>query len=251
MEVIFLKNIFNNIFNGFLDSIFPKHIKCIFCGEELPELNSYDTCDKCKKTLPLLKEKTCCIRCGAELEDDQLGVCFNCKKNNFDFLYARSVCSYTGAVIPTMYKFKFGKGKYLAEPLAYYMYEVLKELNWGIDIITYVPMFPKREKIRGYNQARELAIELSKVTNIPMEDVFEKIIDTHEQAKLNSQARRKNLKDAFKVINKNLKDKTILIIDDIFTTGTTTAELSRILKGKCLNSYVLTFAHTKTNEKDV
>ncbi len=242
--------IFGGIKNRILNSIFPDNIKCIFCDEELPSPTPFDTCDKCMELLPFL-EKDFCPRCGGKLEEDQIGVCFNCKKNNFDFSYARSVFVYDDFIRPIVHKFKFGSGKYLAKPLANFMAEKLKSLDWNIDIITYVPMFKKREKQRGFNQARELANEIGKILNIPVQDIFEKKVDTHEQARLNSMSRRKNLKDAFKVIGRNLKDKTILIVDDIYTTGATCSELSSIIKDRCQETFVLTLAHTQLDEKDV
>lgn len=245
-----LKKFLTNIKNGFLDSIYPKHIKCIFCGEELEHTNSFDSCEECLKRLPVLN-KDFCPRCGGKLEEDQIGVCFNCKKNNFDFSLARAVFVYNDSIIPLIHKFKFGNGKYLTEPIAFYMYNKLKTLNWNIDYITYVPMFPKREKIRGYNQAKELAEEVGKLANIPVKNIFKKVKDTHEQARLNSKNRRLNLKGAFKVIDHDIKDKNILIIDDIFTTGATTNELAHLIKDKVKYTFVLTFAHTQINEKDI
>lgn len=241
---------FMNIKEVLLNSIYPKHIKCIFCGEELEHLNSFDSCENCLKTLPLIT-KHFCIRCGAQLENEQVGVCFNCKRNNFDFDLARSVFVYKDKVVSLIHRFKFGSGKYLAEPIAYYMFNKLKTLNWNIDIITYVPMFLKREKIRGYNQAKELANEIGKLTQLPVSTIFEKVVDTHEQAKLNAQSRRKNLKDAFRLVSNDFKNKNVLIVDDIFTTGATSNELSHLLKGKANKIFVLTFAHTQINEKDI
>ena len=241
---------FKAIKEAILNSIYPKHIKCIFCGEELEHLNSFDSCEDCLKKLPLIT-KNFCIRCGAQLEDEQIGVCFNCKRNNFDFDLARSVFVYTDKVVSLIHHFKFGSGKYLAEPIAYYMYNKLKTLNWDIDLITYVPMFYKREKIRGYNQSKELATEIGKLTQLPVVTIFEKVVDTNEQARLDAKSRRKNLKDAFRLVSNDFKNKNVLIIDDIFTTGATSNELSRLLKGKANKIFVLTFAHTKINEKDI
>ena len=245
-----MKKIFSSIKNGFLDSIYPKHIKCIFCGEDLEFLNSFNSCEECLKRLPII-QKDFCVRCGGKLEDEQIGVCFNCKRNNFNFDLARSVFVYADEIVTLIHKFKFGSGKYLAEPIAYYMYNKLTTLNWNIDLISFVPMFPKREKIRGYNQARELANEIGKLSSIPVVNLFEKIVDTNEQAKLDANSRRKNLKGAFKLASTDFKDKNILIVDDIYTTGATTNELAHLLKGKANKIFVLTFAHTKLNEKNI
>ena len=245
-----MKRFLTNVKDGFLNSIFPKHIKCIFCGEDLEHINSFDTCEDCLKRLPLIV-KNFCIRCGGQLEDEQIGVCLNCKRNNFDFDLTRSVFVYSNNIVHLIHKFKFGSGKYLCEPIAYYMFNKLKSLDWNIDIISYVPMFPTREKMRGYNQSKELALTIGQLANIPVKTLYIKTVDTQEQAKLDAKSRRKNLKDAFKLIDNDIKDKNILIIDDIFTTGATSNELARITKNKAKNVFVLTFAHTQLKEKNI
>ena len=239
-----------NIKNGFLNLIYPKHIKCIFCGEEIELNNSFDSCENCINTLPIINTDYC-YRCGGKREKDAVGVCLNCKINNFDFDFARSVFEYNDKLIPTIHKLKFGGGKYLVKPLSFYLYSKLKTLDWKIDLITFVPMYTKRQKERGYNQAEELAKELSKLINIKCEPMFTKIKDTKEQAKLSGKERRTNLKDSFKLIYKDIAGKNILIVDDVYTTGATSNELARLIKDKSNNIYILTLAHSKIDETNV
>lgn len=230
--------------------IYPRHIKCIFCGEEIKELNSYDACEKCLKSLPFII-KDFCPRCGLQMPTDSVGVCMNCKTKNYNFDYARSVFTYNDLVKHAIHKMKISSAKYIAEPLAQSLFYYFKTLDWKIDFVTYIPIHSQRLKFRGYNQSKELATHFSNLTNIPIIECFEKIKNTPNQTSLSGKERQNNLKDAFKLIHSDVKDKNILIIDDIFTTGATSNEVSKLLRNKNANKiYVLTVAHTQ-NQKDL
>ena len=131
------------------------------------------------------------------------------------------------------------------------MYDTLLIQDWKIDWICYVPLFSTREKDRGYNQSRELAINLSALTNIEIFHNIERIRDTPTQTKLSRRERQENVKDCFKVTNpKPIKNLNILLIDDVFTSGSTTNEISKQLKKSGVNKvYVLTVAHAGFKQK--
>ena len=129
------------------------------------------------------------------------------------------------------------------------MYELFKTLNWNIDLIGFVPMNKDKQKLRGYNQAELIANELSKLTNITCKNLFERVKDVTSQTKLTRQQRRENIKDAFKLIDRKVKGLNILIVDDVFTTGATVNELSKLLKNaKVKNVYIITLAHSVLKE---
>ena len=233
-----------HIFDYILDTLFPPHIKCIFCGAEISEKNEYDCCQRCLKTLPKIKDNYC-QKCGAQECDDFVGVCMSCKKSNFNFESARSVFKYCDNVSKTILQLKFGSGKYLIKPLSNFMSEYLKTLDWEYDFICFVPMHENGLKKRKFNQAEELAKFIGKNVNKPVINIFSKTKDTKNQAQLNSAQRKTNLKDAFKLNMKNCANKSFVIIDDVFTTGSTTNELAKLLKEKSAkNVYVLTLAHS-------
>ena len=241
-----MKNTFKKLKNYLLNLIFPKHIKCIFCGDELNEHSKLDTCIKCQNSLPLIS--TCCIRCGLPVPYDFVGVCQQCKQQNYSFETARSVFSYTNNVMALIKKVKFRSKKVFIPKMAEYMLSSFNEWNIKIDLITFVPMWPKSEKERGFNQSKLLAEELSKLSGIPVTYCANKIKNTLNQRDLSFQKRKENILDAFNVNKENkaeIKNKTILIVDDVFTTGATTSELSKTLKQSGAKAcYVLTFAHT-------
>ena len=201
-------------------------------------------CEECYFTLPFIKHNFC-TRCGLQFEKDGKGLCLNCKSNNFSFTLARSSVNFDNQVVPLIHKFKYARYKFLAEPLSHLLHNTLLEQNWNIDKICYVPLFEKREKERGYNQSRELAINLSKLTSL---NIFHDIIRTRNtptQTNLSRSERQENVKDCFKVTNrKEIKGLNILLIDDVFTTGSTSDEISKeLLKAGANKIYILTVAH--------
>jgi len=122
----------------------------------------------------------------------------------------------------------------LGKLLARIVYQGLKKddrLWWGIEVIMPVPLHPAREKTRGFNQSRVLARELGEIVNIGIiEGVLVKPVNVPPQTTLTAKERRKNIKGAFKVRDKaKIKDKTILLVDDVFTTGATIQECSTVL----------------------
>ena len=122
-------------------------------------------------------------------------------------------------------------------------FEILKKY----DIIIIVPTSNQRKKERGYNQSELIAKEISRVTGIPVVgNILIKIKDTLPQSSLNKKQREENAKNVYKIINsKKLHNKKILILDDIYTTGSTVNECSKLLIQKGIqksNIGVLTIA---------
>ncbi len=130
-------------------------------------------------------------------------------------------------------RFKFNNNpqysKKLAVPLMSAVKELLEENTF--DYITCVPMYPKREKKRGYNQAKLLAKDLSELVNIPYMDLIEKYKDNPPQHECDYKQRKTNVKGVYRAINKELiKGKNILVIDDIITSGCTLGECCNTLR---------------------
>ena len=234
--------IFSKIFN----SLFPEKIKCIVCGEELNNDNTNCICPVCLKTLPFINGNKC-IRCSMPLSEGYDKVCFNCKAHNYSFTEVKSVFAYEGNIRNVIYKYKYEKAKYLGKYLSKFLVPVYAQTDWQIDFVIAVPLHKNREKNRGYNQSKIMAETFCEITKLPELNIIKRIVDTPSQTLLSHEERTKNLKDAFEIDKdkKNLiKDKNVLVIDDVYTTGATMQEITKLLqKNGAKNIYGLTLAH--------
>lgn len=195
------------------DILFP--VRCPYC-EKVIERTEY-ACKDCKKLFPQTSYK----------------------RHAFGGYMCSAPFPYDGIFNKAVKRFKFGNcggyAKQLAFPIVQSILEIHTESNF--DIITCVPMHKSSLKERGYNQAELLAKECAEIMNIPYVDTLEKIKKNKTQHSIKASERADNVKGVYKIIDKQIvKDKNILIIDDIITTGHTLGECSRILiKSGCSN----------------
>lgn len=132
----------------------------------------------------------------------------------------------------------------MANIISKIMKEKLDTQNINYDYILYVPLHKKRERKRGFNQSKLIAKKLGKIENIKVLDSIYRNKDTTKLFKLTNEERSREVKNAFgfyKSISL-CKNKNVLLIDDIFTTGSTVNEISKILKLKGVKKiYICTF----------
>ena len=228
---------------------FPENYTCVICSMDIFN-DPYFVCDDCKKNLPYITNNVC-LHCGEPLVSDGY-YCKRCKGKKFIYDRAIAPFMYTGSVVGFVRGLKYNNKKYYAKPMAKFMTDCFVNSKLYADYIIPVPICVKRLKERGFNQSELIATEISKILNIKIKcDNLKRIKETPSQTNFDYKERQVNLKDAFKVYKVNeLKDKTILLIDDVYTTGATINECSKILKKagvKCI--YVLTFAHTIFREE--
>ena len=225
--------------------IFPENIKCAFCGKELFDKREVCVCEECLSKLSKIENP--CLKCGVEI-DDLAQYCDICKNQKHNFTKAIACFSFEEFERNIIYKLKYDDGKYLAKTLAHFMAEKLKAESLDIDIVVPVPLATKRKKNRGYNQSELLAKEVCNLVGLKFEnDVVLKTKETSTQTSLGYRKRAENLKDSFKICDKEkVKRKSVLIIDDVFTTGATANEIAKQLRTNgAKDVYVLTFCHTK------
>ena len=195
-----------HILKGFLNLLFPQ--KCLKCGSPHVII-----CDKCLNTLPY--------------PEDGLRVSKSVFKNVF------AATSYKDETVKkVIWLFKYKGAKTLAEPLAGLIYRRLK-IHMDSCVIIPIPVYKKRLKERGYNQAELLAHFLSDKMSVRfLPDVLYKIKETVSQVKIKDRDERlRNVKGVFEVKNlRAVKNKTVILVDDITTTGATLAEAGRVLK---------------------
>ena len=218
-------------FDYLLDFIYPK--KCIFCNEPVPFGEGEScVCDICSKTMPIIKENIC-KKCGIEnTERPGSDYCYRCLHTKYAFERNYAVFKYND-VGKAIKKFKYDKIKYLGIGFAILMKDYVNNINTDIikdiDIIVSVPVSKKKFKERGFNHVEIIVNKFSELVNLPCDNSnLIRIKDTPPQSTLSFKERKENVKGAFAVVNKEaFKNKKVLLIDDIFTTGSTVDECAR------------------------
>lgn len=206
--------------------------RCILCGKVMKIGQQDILCHQCQNTVQW-KEGAVCQKCGKSIYTDEK-CCERCQKANFVFEKGIAVFSYSD-VKDAIAHFKFHYWKRDAVPLAKLMGDYLlthyPELAEQTELLIPVPMYKKKQKIRGFNQSELLAKEISERIGKPCSvNNLRRIRNTQPQSLLNAEQRKQNIKGAFAVENtEEIKGKTVLLIDDIFTTGTTVNECSKVL----------------------
>lgn len=209
---------------GISELFFPKQYKCIFCG---CETGNYAICDKCNASLPYISEPIC-EKCGGH-KSGAGDVCIECKDKNLYYEKCYCVFDYIDDVQSKIIAFKQGGYKHIGETFAYVINDKFQTIDNKIDIIIPIPISKERLKERGFNQSEVLCQELD--TKLPISsNLLSRIRNTPHQTGLSKSNRLKNLEGCFEVTNKKaIKGKRILLIDDIYTTGSTLNECAKTL----------------------
>lgn len=228
--------------NKFLSKYFfnPKW-KCLACGKEVFKEENF--CEECRKKLPF-NDGVICAHCGRKVVEPE-DYCTTCIERLTDVDLARSAFSYELPISSLIKDLKFKNRKYLADIFAEYLALVYYKNLFAPDFITFVPMTDTSLKERKYNQSELLANGLSKRVGVQVLRVLEKTKDTVRQVQTKSKDERfKNLKSAFKVVDKkSVQGKKILVVDDVTTTGATGQALAEKLKSAGAETvYLLTIA---------
>lgn len=236
-----MANKITRFFKRFIELLTPSDTSCVVCGREIFE---GEMCANCAKDF-FKNDKKRCICCSRPTISSDDVVCEQCKLMNeryFDKAFAPLV--YTGVMLGLVRKFKYNERRDIGVYLSKFMLEEYKNVP-TVDIIVSVPMWKGKYRSRLYSTADELAKHVSEGTGIEyFNDVVIKIRDTGTQTELSGKERLDNVKGSFRVKRRSLvKNKRILLVDDVFTTGATVNEVARVLKGANADKvYVLTSA---------
>jgi ComF family protein len=226
-----------------LNFFYPERNICKICGRILAK--DVYLCENCQNKIKINRYPTCKI-CGRVLGKGlKIDICSNCnnKKPSFDCAFSSFV--YTDIIKEVIHGYKFSDRYDFYKVLASYMVDTFIEKDINVDYITWVPMHKVRKKERGYNQAELLAREMAKHLNIKAVPLLKRIKNTKAQSLLKRDDRLKNLKGAI-ICTSKVDGKSILLIDDVFTTGATAEECSKVLKNSGVKKiYVQTLATAK------
>ena len=216
----------------FLHLFFPK--ECVHCGRLLDYRNREFLCPDCRKLITPVRQPLC-DRCGRPLpgEIEYQFNCSTCRENPPRFRRARSAFLLTGAGKSLVLKYKYSSNPYLSSPAINW---ILKtggdEYRWSdYDLIIPVPLHPRKARERGFNQSGVLSGGLNRRTGIKLSrKALVRTRYTKTQTRLGRQERQKNVKGAFRTSDRaDLSGKSILLVDDVFTTGATVNECARML----------------------
>lgn len=215
---------------------------CRECKSKIPEIDTI-ICDYCGKPLICYYNKNFN---GHDHRCEKEKFCSICRKENFKFYRHRSFAFYKGKLKKIIQKYKYFKFYELKIILAGFLNQAYKKYyrHEKIDYIYSVPDFKQSENTGDKNHIKLLCNLLSGVTGIPFIDNLIKIRMTQKQQKLNLNQRKNNLRGAFKVKDTlKVYGKNIMVVDDVWTTGATLNEISRILKNSNADKiYLLTIA---------
>lgn len=212
------------LLKGFIDLIYPSG--CHICGQASEE----PLCSTCLSSLSIIQPPIC-HKCGKPCH---LAVecCRECRSKSFVFETARAVGLYDGNLREAIHKFKYNNGKRLGKIFAQLAVRAVEaERDFlEVDLVTAVPLNRKKEARRGYNQAQIFAHEVSNLIGKPSLSTLNCLRQTEDQSKLDFGARQKNVKGAFSLQKKTeVRGKSILLVDDVFTTGSTLNECTKVL----------------------
>lgn len=215
------------MYQRIINGIYPE--KCPFCGKIL-EKKERGICKDCRKTLPYIQEPRC-MKCGKPLRKEEEEYCYDCQKKTHFFEEGRSLWVHKPPVNQAVYAFKYQDlrcyGKVFAREMVLHMADYLERLP--ADALVPIPLHTKRYLDRGYNQAQILANALSKYTEIPVRNLLKRSKYTKPQKVLNDVERKRNIKGAFS-LREEVRCKCVVLIDDIYTTGSTLDEAAKVLK---------------------
>lgn len=209
------------------DYLFPP--RCPVCDSVI--LPDEELCRGCEKELlPVLEPA--CASCGKPVGDERQEYCGDCAAKRHNFCQGKAVFVYRGAIRQSMYRFKYANRREYAQ--FYARYAVRLHGAWlgrkQVEVIVPIPMYRKKQKKRGYNQAEVFARALGRETGLPVEGrLLVRSRDTVPQKELNDRQRRQNLKNAFQLVPDIVKYRKILLVDDIYTTGSTMDEAAKTL----------------------
>lgn len=217
-----------------LDILFPQEVCCI-CRKPGKYSSRRPWCHECQdKMLEMQCSCTTCDICGKFLENGEgLCTCNDCRKAPPGFAIARAVGPYEEPYRIATKVLKFMGRKHLAPRMGDMMAgKVQAEPRFmPIDLIVPVPISKGGLKQRGFNQTELLARQISKRLGVKMEPhIICRVKDTPSQVELSREEREKNLLFAFKIEDtKKVYRKNILLVDDVYTTGSTSRECTRVL----------------------
>lgn len=244
-------NLWEYLKEGFLNLIYP--LSCENCGQLIKESKGYSICENCLQQIKTISNPYC-FRCGKPfspgIDFEDKALCANCQEKKDPYYFVRSATYYQGVMRKCIHLLKYKKELKLARPLADFMVKHLLSdelINIRkIELIIPVPLFKDDYLKRGFNQSGLLAKYIADYFSITFSnDLLIKKRANQSQVGLSKVERKMNIKNVYSV-NSPLQQNNInriLLIDDIFTTGSTVEACCKVLRKAGIKElFVLTLA---------
>jgi len=212
-----------SFYRGLLDIVYPP--KCLVCGRMQP----YPLCGRCAEKIEVIGPSAC-PRCGFGMDSE---VCWECHDKRFYFDSAHCYGYYTGALREAIHQFKYAAHRELAPVLAEFLLSMWKGDSRipYVDCVVPIPIHKKREQERGFNQSRLLAENVAQRFALALAPwAIVRIRPTRPQVELDLHERAANVKGVFDAGRESVEGRHVLLIDDVFTTGSTLDDAARALK---------------------
>lgn len=218
--------------NLVLDILFPQ-THCAICRRPGRFVTRTPWCGDCTNNMEKLRgQLTICDKCGKYIESES-ELCGDCRERMPSFEICRAAGPYSDAFRIAIKVLKFIGKKNLAYRMGCMMAKVIKEEKrfWPIDLVVPVPASQGSLKQRGFSQTELLARQIAKNLKLKLGgNLLVRVKDTPTQRELTREEREKNLQSAFDIKDrKKVQGKSILLVDDVYTTGSTIRECTRIL----------------------
>ncbi len=204
------------------DLVYPR--RCPVCDKPVRPFGAL-ICPECQAGLPKIRGHRTCRKCGRILPPYEYNYCGDCRRTRHRFERGCAVFPYRG-VSGSIYRFKYeGRAEYAAffgRCMAERIREEFPAVSSGNWILVPVPCSREKLRKRGYNQAALLAREAASALGLPeREDVLVRVRDTKPMRNMSASARVRNLENAFIAYTNDVKLLSIMLVDDIYTTGAT------------------------------
>ncbi len=208
-------------------------------------------CESCINQVTEIKEPICSL-CGDQLPDDtSWNLCERCRQHRPQYAAIRSWAVFEGQVQKALHALKYERNLGLGEVMANFLCKVFSSTDWKVDLVVPVPLGMERFKKRGYNQAMLLARPFAWSVGIPhIPKALQRVRETRSQVELSILERRENVAGAFKAIPEIVSGKSVLVIDDVTTTGSTLDACADALRrANARQVYGLTLARAVRSQK--
>jgi len=211
------------------DLLYPR--RCPLCHEVVMPKGEW-ICPACRGKFAYIREPVC-RRCGKEILSPEGEYCFDCTQQEKAFDGAAALLHYNEIAKASIQRFKYGGSREYAD---FYIAELLRRhgdlvRSWRPQLVLPVPIHKSRLRTRGFNQAEDLAIRIAESLEVPIRsDILLRTRKTKDQKGLNARERRRNLEQALTVRVSLEGVHSVLLIDDVYTTGSTLQACARVLK---------------------